>query len=174
MSTDQVHDALKSLSQAPIEPVLQSEEEFNHVVYALLSVDKQETKGSALISEIVQAYLDGCGKVDVMQLQITAQFSADKQSFFCAVYNANGSRSVDELSLMRGGIGMTTTPYDYGTPRTFDITIPSTYSRQVQPVSSALPTFKLHVKASAGVKVMVGIFLRIHGPKISVGAFELK
>jgi len=165
MASDQDHQQLQSLRTGPSEPSITKEEEFNLLVVLLATSEKGELKIRRRMAELLVDDLQGCGKVDLVRLMVKINFTAEKQVARIGVFNADVARTIAEVSMMPGGIMMTTTAYNYGGQREFEVVIPDLYSKQIQPISSMAPTFALYLNVSQGVTVSIISMVKVHGPR---------
>jgi len=153
------------LKETPSEPTIARDEPFNRVItYALKAGEGKNLSASISLANLTKDELSECGQVELVKMVLRFNATAGSQTFSAGVFSANGSKTPEQVSMLPGGFSITTTSFDFGAQREYEMVVPDMYSKQVQPASSMLPPFKIYVAAEKGVKVALHLYLKIHGP----------
>jgi hypothetical protein len=130
-----------SLTQAaPLEPnVSQSQQYTDRCVIDLSAV----TEINAPIAQLISGVLEGTGRVDLLSAYICYTTTEQDQEIHFGVCDSASNRSAKQLGQERGGHAFVSNKVTYGIKKVEEVIPPSLFSRQIRPVSSELPTFKL-------------------------------
>jgi len=147
---------------APLEPVISSELPENFIVYYSFNTKKSVTFSDTL-SVMCRNELEGCGNVDLIKLEVHFKSTDVNQSLRAGVLSSMQSISDTQLAQKSNSISYTSNMVNTGVRHIQSIIPEDTLSRQIQPVSSHLPTLKFMLYADAGVEVGVNVYLKVHG-----------
>lgn len=162
------HKEVVALPQpaAPSEPAPTREQPYTHRYIVVLKPAKGHTEiaGCANVINLVKDKMAGAGNVSLYKLELMYAFTKKGHSISAGIANANLTLTEDEVAMSPEGLFFQATEMGPYEKRTEELVVPDTLSRQIQPVSSMLPGWKLHIHASEGVKVSVAMYVKVHGP----------
>jgi len=145
---------------APNDPSIATEHLETHLHSITLgSVRKISEPFSVLLKD----KLVGCGQVDLVELSIKFVSNDAKQKLMAGYIAVGTPIAIEQASLQKGGIRHCTNTMNYGTMEEFAMVVPDVFSRQIQPVSSLLPTPQFMLEASDGASVCINIAYKVHG-----------
>jgi len=156
----------KNLPQAPHEGGYVVEGGGTIRVAGALRKGKAATKYSfnGPIEDKMDDLFRGMGRVDLDELVIKWNFTAEKQCVKIAIAHVQDSSDIDDLCARAGNVIIYSNNLSMGKQEEFNVVVPGMYSRQVQPASSQLPRFKLRLEATDGVEIRYHAIFRYYGP----------
>jgi hypothetical protein len=107
--------------------------------------------------------LDGCGTVDLVSVALTIKFSDAKQTVKAGFKAVGSKMTLAGVSMKQNGVHISSTSYNYGDRRTFEMVPEDTLSTQIRPIPSDRPTIKFMISVGAGVTVQMDIRVRVIG-----------
>jgi len=155
-------------SLAPLEPGHTTEEPWN------VEINLAVTKGAAWtgnltvasdIGVLLQDYMEGMGKVDLIDLAVTYKLAKD-EFLIAVVSGTHSSHTIARVQSLRHALNVTANAFNCGILTTQDLKIPDRFTRQIQPASATAPPFKLFLSASTTANVSLSFRLKHHGPRI--------
>jgi len=158
----------KLLPQVPEEPNITKDQDYNLIVMLSPTSNATRTKISLKkpVCEIIPNQLAGCGKVDLVKLELTYMTSKKGEHINLGVANANVDLKARQVGMSEGGYSHVSNEFNYGEKRTVTIVVPDILTRQIQPASSMAMPLKLYLSANKDTRIMLHLFLKIHGPRI--------
>jgi len=143
------------------------ETSFNHVaIITFASKDGKELKVHDSVSDICSSIMSGMGTVNLVAFKVKYNFTAADQYIRFGFTSSLAARSMDEVAASANSHQAWSNQYTYGPQHVYDVVIPSTFSRQIQPVSSARVMPQFEMVASAAVRVSLEIHLQVIQPMI--------
>jgi len=154
-------------SPAPHEPDISSIHEYSHILMLTLPTEYKGTLGN-----IVSNHITGAGRIDLVSCAISFTTNDAKQSVK-AGFRSNGSRAtIDQVATKRSGLCFTTNAHNYGPKVIHELVPEDTMSRQLQPVSSFLPTIDFMFTRSQEVVATLELKVKVHGFVYVYGALN--
>lgn len=147
---------------APLEPFAANEQPYNFMVIA----DVEVTNYADTVANLVSDYLEGCGNVDLVKIDATMLFSKASEFVYIGFSDANGSKGAKTYAMRPDGYAYKAGVNIPGSAVVVELLPPNIYSRQLQPVSSLLPTLKIHIAKSETVDMQMRLYVKIHGPRM--------
>jgi hypothetical protein len=120
---------------------------------------------SHTLQEILSEHLTGCGRVELHSMTLKYKFSDDDQFFKIAMNAATSALSLDSLLGFEGAEFVSANPLSKGKWESLLLTPYGNVSRQIQPVSSQLPSLKVMVAAPKGMVLYLNIKVAVLGPR---------
>jgi len=145
---------------APIEGNISTEHPYTHLVYVSVP---QEKNYKDVICKLVVDHLKGCGRVDLVKIDAIIITSAPGATVKIGFAEAGSSLSIDQVSTKPNGVHHVANAFNVGIKVQESIIPEDTFSRQLQPVSSMLPTPQIYISTSKDVMVTMVVFLKVHG-----------
>jgi len=158
-------ETVKSLPPAPMEEAITGDLPYNLQLQFSSEVTKEQNISSTL-HQMLATELHGMGKVDLYELIIEYCTTSSKQKIRAGVGNSNATESMKHISMKPGGLSFTSNEHTYGAKDEVTLIVPNTFTRQIQPASSHLPSFKFYLNADQNIDIMVLFRLKVHGPII--------
>jgi len=146
-------------SAAPLEPNISTEHEYTDSISRTLT----GTTWSGPIKELVSSTLTNCGRYDLVKLEVAFHAAKEDMTIRAGVCNVDSGCSIIQGSMKENGICQTSNITTKGITDRRTIIPEDTLSRQLAPVSSHLPTPKFMIEFTAGMTVVVTIFVKVHG-----------
>jgi len=153
--------AMKITPPAQLEPDISREHAYTDVVYVTMGSKKTEFSGT--IASIIPDMLVGCGRVDLVSISCKIVCDTASQVFKMGCCEVGASRSATEVALKANGLYHVANNMTIGTEILRTLIPEDTLSKQIQPVSSFLPTTKLIINKTEGVVCSLEIRLIVHG-----------
>lgn len=153
-------------NQAPTEPNISVREPYEHLYVLRVDGAGKAFAFNKTLRDIIGSDFEGYGRVDLYQLDVRYKCRDAGLTVKMGVGHADFVASADVVSMRPGGLNVTSNAMNAGTQITEKIVIPGLYSRQIVPVSSMLPGFRLYLTADAKVDVALHIYLKTYGPRI--------
>jgi hypothetical protein len=132
----------------------------------LITCEEPNTGGfqmNTTMRKMFEKQLIGCGRVEVKSIYITYLACKSGLSVAASVVNAISTEDCSVLGMERGNFMVVSNALNTGIQQRHDLEIPGWVSRQIQPVSSLLPDFRLSVAADRGMKLHVEVVLEVFG-----------
>jgi len=161
-----VNNVDKPLPPATLESGITKEEPFNLMLNLLVANGNAEVNGARTAYEIFSPHLEGCGKVDVIELKVKYQTTDKAQDFICGIHSANTTLEKYAVAGLNGAVSVTSNAYSFGEMSEDLLIIGDLFTRQIQPASGLAMPFKLFIYASKGVRVWINAKCKFHGPRI--------
>jgi hypothetical protein len=164
----------QSLPTVPTEPVITREEPFTEQIeYTIQCSPGKNISIKRPLAVLLGDELYGMGKVDVHSITLIYQCTAAGQYVNFGLANANSNLTATQVAMSLNGHSFTSNAMNYGSQTTVELMVPDVLTRQIQPASSHLPTFKLYLSAHARVKLVLVFRLKRYGPRIVRQVFQL-
>jgi hypothetical protein len=154
-------------SIAPLEPNVTKELDYNCCI-SLLMEHEGELFSSSTLASLLSSYLKGMGNVDLVELEMAYHLGASGARIAAAIVNENRAIEKDQIISIPGCVQKTANAMNYGETVHVKLFVPDVLSRQIQPVSSLLPNFKLYILASANTVVNLTFKIKFHGPMMII------
>jgi len=148
-------------SQAPLESNISREHEYTDLIHLMLA-DTRRTIDASIVS-LMGDFLSGCGRVDLMHLDIIYKCSAADQFISVGMSSTTQSLTVQQAAFKGNGVSFTATNLTMGVRHSIRLIPEDNLSRQIQPVSSDLPSMKLLLECSKGVEVQIVLAVKVRG-----------
>jgi len=115
------------------------------------------------LSGLLQDYIEGCGRVDLVKIGMKIRTTAKGQTINVGV--ADSASSLDALgaSMKPNGFSHCSNDRNYGEQMNIEILPEDTLSMQIRPISAMLPSMKLLIAVSKDVKVSLHVYYKISG-----------
>lgn len=160
MSVAEIVSVGSVTASAPHEPNISTEHPFNIVVY----IDAGDcTSWSGSIVDLVAPQIEGCGRVDLHSIAVSALGTAASQEIYVGVSDIGSSAPIKALAAKSNGLMYKTTSYNFGSNVQKVIIPEDTISKQIRPPSSFLPMLKLSFSKSKDLFLQLEIRLIVHG-----------
>jgi len=147
-------------AQARLEPNISVEHPFSHE-FNFNIAGKYTYSGS--IMELVQSWLAGCGKVDLVSLELKFKMLEEKQTMQIGFCDLNSSLTIDQVAMKLNGVDITSNARTVGDEYVKNLIPEDTLSRQLQPISSMLLATKIMIAKDEKVRANLIIRLKVHG-----------
>jgi len=162
----------KSLPSVVTEPVITVEEPYN-VEFQFTLQSKTNISLKQTLTTMLGNRLHGMGKVDLISITAVYRCTAANEFVNMGIANANSDLTSVQVAMTPGGHSFASNAFNYGSQVSVDLLIPDVLSRQLQPPSSHLPSFKLYLSCSKDVHIVLIVRLKHYGPRIEREVFVL-
>lgn len=142
------------------EQVLAQEHDYTDAI--LLDITKLTTKAFTL-PELVNDFLEGCGRVDLCKIELKAVSTAVSQKISLGIVEASSSLDASIAAMKPNGFMFVSNERTVGSEVIKHIVPEDTFSRQIRPQSSMLPSMKITITKDAGFPAALMIYLKVHG-----------
>lgn len=167
MSASEKETFSAALPAVGTELVLTQEQDYSDVFFIGLDLPDGASKfsGSCTLISMIQEEANGCGKIDLIDLQVVVVPKGVDQEIVAGIYNANAILTKSDVEVLDTGEAFKTTAYNYGQRKVMKFIIPQIWTRQMQPGSSALPPFRFYCYAHKDMTVALRLYVKVHGPR---------
>jgi hypothetical protein len=109
----------------------------------------------AMLNEWLANDLNGMSQVKLVEMKLLYMMTGERQVVQAGFSHANATLTMDQASMLIGGVAHTSTAYNYGVKLEDTLVIPQTLSTQLQPYDPHRPAAKFYLFATKGVKVSI-------------------
>jgi len=152
---------LSETAIAPVEPKLPTSHEESIRVYVGALVEPQKTiKFDDVLSVFLKSELEKFSQVDLIDIQMTFRATAAGASIRAGIVEVGSSMSARMAALKPNGFAHTANDKNWGGERIKKMIPEDLYSKQIKPVSSIRPNFKLVFEVVGPAEFQVEIRLK--------------
>jgi hypothetical protein len=121
------------------------------------------------LDNLLSPYLEGCGRVDLVRLEVKIVTTASGQKVQVGVDTAGSTRSIDQVCRKVNGIYFISNTKNVGQEVVRPIKPEDNLSLQIRPNSADFPMLKLLCKADTDVDISFHFFIKVHGMRVRFG-----
>lgn len=111
-------------------------------------------------------HLLGMGRVEVDEINVRYCAKAAGKTFSVGIVNAASNVTAATIGMIRGNFTAVSNAYNAGVMHEHSLSVPGNLSKQIQPVSSLLPDFKVCISQDAEVSSLIEFVLLVYGETI--------
>lgn len=118
------------------------------------------------LDALLSSKLEGCGKVDLVKIEVKIITSAEKQHVYMGFASTGSSIPVKMAAGKLSGLFFRSNAKTVGDEITKVLVPEDTLSRQIRPNSANLPMLKFMVDVTEGVDVFVHFYVKVSGMRV--------
>lgn len=127
---------------------------------------------SSPLDHILSEYLSGCGRVDLVKIEVKVLATATKQKFYFGFSSTSSNLTAKEAARKMSGKMFCSNDFTVGDEIVFSLIPEDTLSRQIRPNSADLPMINFLMEAPEEAEVGVHFFLKVRGIRQHFGGFQ--
>lgn len=139
-----------------------------HFYTDVVVVDVNKTLFTGKLTDLVgSTLLQGCGRVDLVEIAVSFVCSAENQVVKVGIRPAGHSMSIGMAGMLSNGINFRSNSKNYGENVTKVLVPPDTVTRQIQPNPADLPMLEVLIEKDAKVSMIVTLKVKVHGMRMT-------